>query len=546
MPAGSSFLKKSMLIITACTSSLHEQPPHLTNRIPRIDLSMLFALSCYAVEFTKYTGIMADKRNVFLTGAGIIAFVAGCLGVAAATAIFQGAWFYPEPGWAATLPEEGMRWAGVEEVQEVFERLSREHMPAVVQLQLIQRDDRPFGPDQLEDFFLPEEFRVRSGGKAEEQSIGSGIIISEDGYIVTARHLLKQIDEVHAIFFDGTRLRASLVGSDALTDIAVLKVEAEGLPALPLSGDVSVRNGQWVMVIGSPLSSMFKNTATLGVISSHSTKIDSLEGSLYTDAAMNPGNSGGPLINAQGQVVGMAIAPYSLTDGFTGVSRAIPASVVAHVSEQLIQKGQVGRAHLGVQYGPISAAVAPEGAARIIRVEPGSAAEEAGIRAGDVVLAVDGTSLKNHLELSERIAGGEPGDVVLLKIQRGNSAIDMNVRLQDALEIKPVVTDDEDPQKKLMKEMGFTVEDITPELVKDLKIPVTEGVVVLYVNPSSKAYRESDLRGGMVIVEMADQKIANQLDFMRVYNEIPSEVTFLVMVHQPQTPGALLTALSKP
>lgn len=206
-----------------------------------------------------------------------------------------------------------------------------------------------------------------------------------------------------------------------------------------------------------------------------------------------------------------------------------------------------GRARLGVQYGPITAVVSGlNGAAEIVRVEPGSAAEVAGIQAGDVVMAVDGAKLDSHLELSERVAAGLPGEVVTLTIQRAGQAIDMAVQLQDEEDAPPVVYEDEDPQEKLMREMGFTVDNLTPELTRDLKIPLDEGVVVLYVNPSSKAYREGDLRGGMVIVEMADEEINDQHDFMRVYSKIPSGVTFLVVVHRPLISGALLTALTKP
>ena len=179
-------------------------------------------------------------------------------------------------------------------------------------------------------------------------------------------------------------------------------------------------------------------------------------------------------------------------------------------------------------------------------MEPGSAAEAAGIEENDVILAVDGMKLDSHLQLSEFVAAGQPGDVVTLTIQRGNEAIDLEVLLQNESVNPYIDSEDEDPQEKLMREMGFTVDDITPELVRDMEIPIDKGALVLYVNPASKAYREGDLRGGMVIVEMADQEIRNRQDFMRVYNAIPAGVTFLIMVHRPLIHGALLTALTKP
>jgi S1-C subfamily serine protease len=320
---------------------------------------------------------------------------------------------------------------------------------------------------------------------------------------------------------------------------------------MPTAIEDTLRAGQWVISIGSPLSPDFKNSVTMGVVSAIGLDPDARARFLLTDAALNPGNTGGPLINARGQMVGMASVSPESAAGFTGLERMIPVAQVVQTADALIEKGEQGRPHLGVEYGPVAAAKNPPlnasaGAARIVRVEPGSAAEEAGLQQGDIVLAVNDSRLESHLELSERIAARRPGDTITLTVQRGEDALQMEVRLRNLKSLHRGDGDDDDPQKKLMRDMGFTVENLNEEMVRDLEVPIDQGVVVLYVNPSSKSYREGDLRGGMIIVEMADQKIRDRDDFMRVYNEIPAEVFFLVMVIQPQTNGAMLTALVKP
>lgn len=435
------------------------------------------------------------------------------------------------------------------DVQSVFEQIAFKRVLSVVQIQLIQRDQRPFGPEQLENFFLPDGEGQRSKNIFDERKIGAGVIVRSNGYIVTTRHLLKNADEVHVILKDGSRLVADVIGTDAESDIAVLKVDAEHLPVMPADTVSALRAGQWVMSIGSPLSSDFYNSVTLGVVSATGMQADTPL--LLTDAPLNHGNSGGPLVGAKGEMVGLASVPYSATSGFTGLGHMIPASRVMRVANSLIEQGMRGQPHLGVEFGPVAVLGSRRtdmqtGAARIVHVKPGSAAEQAGLRQGDVVLAVNDNLLDNHLELSENIAARAPGDVITLTINRQGDAFQMEVKLAD---LEQLMTDDpidEDPQEVLMRDMGFTIDNVTQELVRDLAVPVNEGVVVLYVNPNSKSYREGDLRGGMIIVEMADQKIRNREDFLRVYSEIPSDVYFLVMVHRPQTRGALLTALSKP
>ena len=489
---------------------------------------------------------MGMHRNVFLF---LTFFAAGVIG--AWFAPFYGdkqlaKYVVPASSWAysAHASEEETRV-----LRSLFEGVVDQHIPAVVQLQYIKHDDRPFGPDVLDDFFIEEEDRTRHPFEVEGKVVGTGFIYREDGYIVTTSYMLNYMDEVHVILHDKTRLVAQVVGMDPATQVAVLKVDAFGLPTIPFERPDQLKQGQWVMSIGTPMESEFRNTITLGVVSAlgPAIQLDTTHASFMTDALLSFGNSGSPLLNAKGQLLGMANVNLSDILDETPFSNVIWTQTVAASADAIIARGEGDRGRIGVQYMSLSQADAPEGAAHIIHVVPGSAAAEAGVQRGDVVLAVDGNTLEQNVSFSDRIAASRPGDIVTLKIKRNGTEIDVKIAVEEQPQAPaPYLPDDPDPQQRLMAEMGFTVDNLSGELLRDLGVPIRDGVVVLYVSPTSISYREGDLRGGMIIVEMADQRIRNQSEFMRVYNDIPKGVTFLVLVHRPQQRGAMLTALTKP
>ncbi len=490
--------------------------------------------------------MISNNRKVFLCIAGILSCLLGVfVAITSGVGEFSGLRFPPSS--RASLA--GRPFISKEDVHVLFEDIARDRMPAVVQLQFIRHDDRPFGPDVLEDFFLPDETHSRHPLEENGKVVGTGFIIREDGYIVTTGHMMNYMDEVHVILSDETRMIAEVVGMDPVTDVAVLKVDAFDLPVMPLAESPQLKQGQWVMSIGTPMGDRFNNTVTLGIVSSVSPFESDVSPGLQfaTDVAMSYGNSGGPLIDIRGQLIGMANVPYAAADPFNGFAFAIPVQRLQNSAEAIIARGEADRGRIGVRYRPLAVANGlPEGAAYIIRVEPGSAAERAGIKSGDVILSVDGAPLMEDFEFSERIAASRPGDFVTLTIQRDSVDVELEIEVQEERVEPRNVTDDEDPQQRLMREMGFTVDNLNEAVIRDLEVPVRDGVVVLYVNPSSVSYRQGDLRGGMIIVEMADKRIRNRTDFMRVYSEIPPGMTFLVLVHRPQSTGAWLTALTKP
>ena len=433
-----------------------------------------------------------------------------------------------------------------ETVQTIFEQLSARHAPAVVQLQYIRHDDRPFGPDVLSRYFLEPDDQTRHPLEIDGVVVGSGFVISEDGYIATTSHLLNYTDEVHVILHDDTRLVAEVVGMDPATDVALLKVDAFELPVIPAADSVRVMQGQWLLSIGTPMEPEFSNSLTLGIVSaiSPAVQLTPEKATFATDAALTYSQSGAPLLNSQSELIGMV--NVASVENRSVFSEAILIQTVMSSAERIIAQRDQMRGRIGLQYTPVAQANFPEGAAHIVFVQPGSAADAAGIRSGDVVLAIDGSPLVEDFSFSDRIASSEPGDVVTLNVQRNGKAMEINVEVDEVLEVDAPDPDEKDPQKRLMSEMGFTVDNLSDELIRDLRMPIDEGVVVLYVSPSSTSYREGDLRGGMIIIEMADKKIRDMKEFMRVYNEIPTGMTFLVLVHRPQTMGAMLTALTKP
>ncbi|MBX2822898.1 MAG: S1C family serine protease [Rhodothermaceae bacterium] len=451
----------------------------------------------------------------------------------------------PEKSWAFA---EGKSGAALM-MQPLFEGIANQHVPAVVQLQYIKHDERPFGPDLLDDVFLDDEDRSRHPFEIDGKVVGTGFIYREDGYIVTTSHMLNYMDEVHVILHDKTRLVAQVVGMDPATHVAVLKVDAFGLPVIPFTKPASIEQGQWVMSIGTPMESEFRNTITLGVVSATgpALQLDSTRASFMTDAVLSFGNSGSPLLNSKGQLLGMANISLVQSEDDVPFSEVVWTQSVAASAEAIIARGEGDRGQIGVQYMSIAENQGPEGAAQIIHVVPGSAAAEAGMQRGDVVLAVDGNALEKNVSFSDRIAASRPGDVVTLKVQRNGEEMDVQIAVEEQPDRRTANRDeDKDPQQRLMAEMGFTVDNLDEEMLRGLRVPIRDGVVVLYVSPTSVSYREGDLRGGMILVEMADQRIRNRTEFMRVYNEIPRGVTFLVLVHRPEERGAMLTALTKP
>ena len=267
---------------------------------------------------------------------------------------------------------------------------------------------------------------------------GSGFIVSPDGLILTNAHVVRNARTVNVKLTDRREFQAKVLGRDDKTDVAVLKIDATGLPTVPLGSSQALRPGDWVLAIGSPFG--FENTVTVGVVSAKGRSLpdDSAVPFIHTDVAVNPGNSGGPLFNARGELVAINSQIYSRSGGYQGVSFAIPIELARHVEQQLVAHGKVEHARLGVTIQSVNQALAdsfklpkPEGAL-VAQVEPGSAAERAGLKAGDVILRANGQAIVDSGDLPARIALARPGDKLALEVWRQGRPEQLSATLQGA------------------------------------------------------------------------------------------------------------------
>ncbi len=368
---------------------------------------------------------------------GGIFFVTSAANLAGVPSLFQSADAQRDASTAQAV-------ATAEELGQAFSSVAERVNPAVVQVRSTRLArpssgrNSPFGG--LDPFGGQSPF----GGQGEQDGLGSGAFIRADGYIVTNNHVVEGADELSVRLFDGSVLPATVVGADPFSDIAVLKVEkvdGADFPALTFASSSELRVGQWVLAFGSPLSEDLSNTVTNGIVSSlgrYQGGSESISNYIQTDAAVNPGNSGGPLTNLRGQIVGINSAIATRSGGFQGISFAVPADIVRNTAEQLIDSGTVQRGFLGIRFGPVTPSLA-----RALDVGPGGAlvaeisedgqgrqpASDAGIRVDDVITAVDGTVLTDSRQLVSLVSNKRPGDTVQLTYNRAGTERTASVRL---------------------------------------------------------------------------------------------------------------------
>ena len=308
-----------------------------------------------------------------------------------------------------------------------------------------------YGKQQYVDPFYQFFFgRPQQQPQAQAQATGSGVILSQDGYIVTNNHVIQQANEIEVVLNDKRSFPAQLIGTDPNTDIALLKIEATGLPTLAMGNSDDLKVGEWVLAVGNPFN--LTSTVTAGIVSAKARNINILdaemkiESFIQTDAAVNPGNSGGALVNTRGELVGINTAIASQTGSYAGYAFAVPTSIVQKVVADLRQYGSVQRALLGIRMLDITSEVQQyyglkslEGV-YIAEVVDGSAAEKGGVIDGDVIVAMDGASVNSSSELQEKIARKNPGDEVTLTVKRDGKRLDLRVKLTNAAQKPQRVT----------------------------------------------------------------------------------------------------------
>jgi len=317
-----------------------------------------------------------------------------------------------------------------------FRDAARQAMPAVVNIftsQEVKRPRHPFMDDPLFRYFFGDQ---NDPGPQRREGLGSGVIVSEEGYILTNHHVIESVDQIEIALSDARKVRARVVGTDPETDLAVLKIELEKLPSITFARPEQLRVGDIVLAIGNPFG--VGQTVTLGIVSglgrSH-LGITTFENFIQTDAAINPGNSGGALVDASGNLVGINTAIYSQTGVSTGIGYAIPVSIARQVMEQIVEKGSVTRGWIGVGVQDITAELAQSfklSAARgvlITQVERGSPADKAGMKPGDILLAVDNRPVADTTTMLNLIASLQPGQQAAIRLARNQAETDLTVTI---------------------------------------------------------------------------------------------------------------------
>jgi len=418
-----------------------------------------------------------------------------------------------------------------------FTELVEQVGPSVVNIRTIERvktgqSQAPGGDEEMQEFFrrffgmpLPggprQSPRPNQPQQEEEQprGVGSGFILTQDGFVMTNAHVVDGADEVIVTLTDKREFKARIVGADKRTDVAVVKIEATGLPAVKI-GDVSrLKVGEWVMAIGSPFG--LDNTVTAGIVSAKQRDTGEYLPFIQTDVAINPGNSGGPLINMRGEVVGINSQIYSRSGGFMGISFAIPVDEAIRVSEQLRTSGRVSRGRIGVQIDQVTKDVAesiglgkPQGA--LVRsVETGAPADKAGVEAGDIILKFDGKPIEKATDLPRLVGNTKPGTRSTVTVFRRGGAKDLAITIAEFEPEKPVrKAADRDAKPKTSGaglSVGLSVSDLTDAQKKELKL---KGGV--RVEASTDAAARAGIREGDVIIAIGNSEVSGVKDFEAV------------------------------
>jgi serine protease Do len=344
--------------------------------------------------------------------------------------------------------------------------------------------------------------------------VGSGFILTPDGYVMTNAHVVEGADEVIVTLTDKREFKAKIVGADKRTDVAVVKIDATGLPAVKV-GDVSrLKAGEWVMAIGSPFG--LENTVTAGIVSAKQRDTGDYLPFIQTDVAINPGNSGGPLINMRGEVVGINSQIYSRSGGFMGISFAIPIDEAIRVSEQLRTVGRVSRGRIGVQIESVSKDVAEsiglgKSQGALVRgVEAGSPAEKAGIEAGDIITRYDGKAVEKVSDLPRLVGNTKPGTKTSITVFRRGASRDLSITIAEVEPEEKAVAKAAEQESKgksssAAQQIGLVVAELTAAQLK-----VKGGVRVV---TAADAAARAGLRTDDVIVALANTEIRNLKDF---------------------------------
>jgi serine protease Do len=429
----------------------------------------------------------------------------------------------------------------LQRLDEEYTKVANAVVPSVVSITTTKTVSRRMPIDPLELFF-GRRFSDENPAQQKVTSLGSGVIVSKEGHIVTNNHVLNGTDDVTVQLSDGRQAKAKIVGTDGQIDLAVLKIDLENLTPLPIGDSDKVRVGQIVMAIGNPFG--LDESVSQGIISAKDRRAmnDSQVEFFQTDTAINPGNSGGPLVNIRGEVIGINTAIYSESGGNQGIGFAIPSNVVRSAMNSIIGKGRVIRGYLGVGIQPVTMDIAEQfklssaRGALVTEVTPGSPAEKAGIIRGDVIRKVNGYDVKDTVALVNRIAETEIGSNLTIDLVRDGAAktvtaqvveqpADLVTRLNRNQNSPDPFGGSGGPQNAVFA--GIEVQNLTERLRTEAKVPPNvNGVMVTRVDPNSTAAQE--LRPGDVIEQVNRQPVSNIDEFQSVIGQLDPDRPVMV------------------
>jgi serine protease Do len=435
----------------------------------------------------------------------------------------------------------------LQSLNEAYRTIAKAVLPAIVNISTTKvvkvnpQEANPFFNDPFfRQFFGPEFQGVPR--QRRENALGSGVIISPNGYIITNNHVIEKASEIRVQLGNKKEYKGKLVGTDPKTDIAVIKIDATGLPVVPWGDSSKLQVGEIVMAFGNPFG--LNQTVTNGIVSAigrSGVGIESYEDFIQTDAAINPGNSGGALVNVNGQLIGINTAIVSPSGGFNGVGFAIPSDMARKVAESLIKTGKVVRGWLGVSIQEVTPALSREFGLTEVRgalvtdVSADSPASKAGIRRGDVILDFNGTEVDNNSQLASLVGLTPVGTTVKVKLKRGKEEKVLTVKIAE----QPASLAENESQSAESGGGSFAnvlgglvVQNLTPDIARQLNVPVdTSGVVIAEVRPDSPA-EAAGLQRGDIIQEVNRHSVRNVGDYNRIARGLKKDASALLLINR--------------
>jgi serine protease Do len=426
------------------------------------------------------------------------------------------------------------------DLSRTFINVAKQVKPAVVNIDVVEKAKRSSSMRVPEGFPQIPGFPPFENQPRRQRGTGSGVIISADGYILTNNHVAGDADQINVKLADGREMKARRIGADPETDLAVIKIEAQGLPFARIGNSDALEQGEWVIALGSPFG--LEQTMTAGIVSATGRDLPGSQFTHFvqTDASINPGNSGGPLVNMQGEIVGINTLIFSQSGTSSGVGFAIPSNLANKVYAQLVKGGKVSRGYLGVLLKSVTPAIArsvgfpgKEGVLVDDIAKDDSPAARAGLRSGDVITEFEGKPVKTPAQLTELVADTPVGRPAQLKFVRDGRVQTATVSLGE----RPAVSDNTTPDNGGTGEeengslLGISVMNVTPEMAREMKLKIATGVVVQSVQSDGPA-AEAGLRRGDVIHRVNRIPVTNRQDLVSAMASLKGEKELGVQIER--------------